>query len=136
MPYKPGESGNPGGRPHHGKDLAAYIGRKTNKGRRLVDELVAILDAPTAKTEHKLAAIHELADRYWGKAVSTTILDAQISVSDDSQLEQLTLQDVLAIRDKLRHDAWLAAHPIVDAPAAPVIQGYRYPVGGLPPPES
>ena len=41
-PWKPGQSGNPSGRPKGTKDLAGYVLETTDGGKELVDALVCI----------------------------------------------------------------------------------------------
>ena len=41
-PWKPGQSGNPSGRPKGTRDLAGYVLESTDGGKELVDALVAI----------------------------------------------------------------------------------------------
>ena len=41
-PWKPGQSGNPSGRPKGTRDLAGYVLESTGGGKELVDALVSI----------------------------------------------------------------------------------------------
>ena len=41
-PWKPGQSGNPSGRPRGTRDLAGYVLETTNGGKELVDALLSI----------------------------------------------------------------------------------------------
>ena len=41
-PWKPGQSGNPSGRPKGTRDLAGYVLETTDAGRELIDALVCI----------------------------------------------------------------------------------------------
>ena len=41
-PWKPGQSGNPSGRPKGTRDLAGYVLKATGGGRELIDALVSI----------------------------------------------------------------------------------------------
>jgi HEAT repeat protein len=63
MPFKPGQSGNPGGRPKqatHVRDLARA------QTERAILALIEALDDPKAK----VAAAQALLDRGWGKAAT------------------------------------------------------------------
>ena len=42
-PWKPGQSGNPSGRPKGTRDLAGYVLETTDGGKELIDSLLAIL---------------------------------------------------------------------------------------------
>ena len=41
-PWKPGQSGNPSGRPRGTRDLAGYVLETTDGGKELVDALICI----------------------------------------------------------------------------------------------
>ena len=41
-PWKPGQSGNPSGRPKGTRDLAGYVLETTDGGKELVDSLLSI----------------------------------------------------------------------------------------------
>ncbi|MAF37912.1 MAG: hypothetical protein CL696_03355 [Chloroflexi bacterium] len=45
-PWKPGQSGNPGGRPKGTRDLAGYVLEGTDGGKELADTLVSIAMTP------------------------------------------------------------------------------------------
>ena len=63
-PFKPGQSGNPGGRP---KGLAA-------KARAMGDRALEVIEAALGDPDRKvqLAAAREVFDRGWGKPVQMT----------------------------------------------------------------
>jgi hypothetical protein len=95
-PWKPGQSGNPSGRPKGTRDLAGYVLETTDIGKELVDSLVSIargvmpnvLDqegSSPRKDEQvrpadQLKAIEILLDRGFGR--SPQQLDVAHSVSD------------------------------------------------------
>ena len=95
-PWKPGQSGNPSGRPKGTKDLAGYVPETTDGGKELVDVLVSIargvmpnVPVPEGSRPRKnqqvrpadqLKAIEMLLDRGFGR--SPQQLDIAHSVSD------------------------------------------------------
>ena len=95
-PWKPGQSGNPSGRPRGTRDLAGYVLETTDGGKDLVDALVAIVrgvvpNVPVqegsrprkdqqVRPADQLKAIEMLLDRGFGR--SPQQLDIAHSVSD------------------------------------------------------
>ena len=95
-PWKPGQSGNPSGRPKGTRDLAGYVLETTDGGKELVDALVSIArgvmpNVPAqegsrprkdqqVRPADQLNAIEMLLDRGFGK--SPQQLDIAHSVSD------------------------------------------------------
>lgn len=63
-PWKPGQSGNPAGRP---KGIAAVVKERVEPGT-LVDILLEVATDSRAKPGERIAAVRELTDRGWGKA--------------------------------------------------------------------
>lgn len=62
--WKPGQSGNPAGRP---KGIAATV-RDATDPVALVAILLAVANDPRAKASERIAAVRELLDRGYGKA--------------------------------------------------------------------
>ena len=95
-PWKPGQSGNPSGRPKGTRDLAGYVLETTDGGKELVDALVSIVpgtmpNVPAqegsrprkdqqVRPAHQLKAIEMLLDRGFGR--SPQQLDIAHSVTD------------------------------------------------------
>ena len=95
-PWKPGQSGNPSGRPRGTRDLAGYVLETTDGGKELVDALVSIARGvmPNVAAQEgsrprkdqqvrpadQLKAIEMLLDRGFGR--SPQQLDVAHSVSD------------------------------------------------------
>ena len=95
-PWKPGQSGNPSGRPRGTRDLAGYVLQTTDGGKELIDALVSIARGvmPSVAVQKgsrprkdqqvrpadQLMAIEMLLDRGFGR--SPQQLDIAHSVSD------------------------------------------------------
>ena len=95
-PWKPGQSGNPSGRPRGTRDLAGYVLETTDGGKELVDALlslarcivpnVAVQEGSRPRKDQQvrpadqLKAIEMLLDRGFGR--SPQQLDIAHSVSD------------------------------------------------------
>ena len=95
-PWKPGQSGNPSGRPRGTRDLAGYVLETTDGGKELVDALVSIArgvmpDVPVqegsrprkdqqVRPADQLKAIEMLLDRGFGR--SPQQFDIAHSVTD------------------------------------------------------
>ena len=65
-PFKPGQSGNPSGRPKGAAGFAERIRQATKEGQDLMAWALAIAGNPKAKD--RMAAIKWLGDRGWGTA--------------------------------------------------------------------
>lgn len=75
--YKPGQSGNPGGRTKAHRELARYIRDKTLGGKELADICLTIARDDDADARVRLHAIEWLGDRGIGKPVQA--VDLQFS---------------------------------------------------------
>jgi len=78
-PWKPGQSGNPSGRPKGTRDLANVVMDASSDGEELVDLLLGIVRGgvpdlpgvtkhPVVRVADRLKAVEILLDRGWGKA--------------------------------------------------------------------
>jgi len=72
-PFRPGQSGNPGGRP---RGLAGRIREATREGADLVTFAMRVLNGETrgVTMRDRLEALYWLADRGWGKPVQSVEL--------------------------------------------------------------
>lgn len=86
MPFKPGQSGNPGGRP---KGLAAEARRLGDRALKVVEEALFDEDRKV-----QLAAANIVFDRGWGKPVQMTA-DLTNKLDDLSDAELDSAIDVL-----------------------------------------
>lgn len=84
MPYRPGQSGNPSGRPRGAKGLARYIASQTEDGRELVDRLLEMSRDPNTPVRERVLCTMHLLDRGVGKPMTT----AEIAVTIDAPLLQ------------------------------------------------
>ena len=65
QPFKPGQSGNPGGRPKAVSKVRELIDAE---GEDLVINLIAIARDPKESAKERISATKELLDRWLGKA--------------------------------------------------------------------
>ena len=117
-PWKPGQSGNPNGRPKGTRDLAGYVLETTDGGKALVDALVSIARGvmpnvavqkssrprkdQQVRPADQLKAIEMLLDRGFGR--SPQQLDIAHSVSDRplEHLSDETLQLLVENAEQLK----------------------------------
>ena len=114
-PWKPGQSGNPSGRPRGTRDLAGYVLETTDGGKELVDSLVSLARGimPNVSVQEgsrprkdqqvrpadQLKAIEMLLDRGFGR--SPQQLDIAHSVSD-RPLEHLFVETLRLLVENAR----------------------------------
>jgi hypothetical protein len=74
--WRPGQSGNPSGRPRTFYKLADRIRKRSNWGGRLVTFAFKVMDAkiPGVQMQHRMDALYWLADRGWGKPTQSVEL--------------------------------------------------------------
>ena len=92
-PWKPGQSGNPAGRP---RGIASAVKERVNP-EELVEILLGVARDERSKAPERIAAVRELADRGWGKAPAF----AAIEGSDPLELDVIA-QEIQGIADELR----------------------------------
>jgi hypothetical protein len=114
--FKPGQSGNPGGRP---KGIAKTV-RETCGGspERLAQVLLEIAENPKGRDRDRIAACSELLDRGWGKAPAFAAMEAD----DPLELGEIArevqgIADELARRRAGRETLPNGVRPSVKAPA-------------------
>ena len=97
IPWKPGQSGNPGGRP---KGLASYIRENTFDGRELADFLMSVMRGHEvfSKVTDRLKACEMLMDRAFGKHFAA---DTDPNIKPILDLTKLTPEE-LAFIDNVR----------------------------------
>jgi hypothetical protein len=77
-----GQSGNPKGRASAGAKFARVIRSRTNDGQALLEFALEVMEGKHgAELSDRIDALKWLADRGWGKAVETVVLE------DESQRE-------------------------------------------------
>lgn len=86
-PFKPGQSGNPGGRPRQSKDGRKML-REALPGA--VQVVIDVLNDPEAKPAERLTAAKIILDRVLGKATQPIVADVH------KEEEPVTLQQMMA----------------------------------------
>ena len=65
--FRPGQSGNPGGRPKAVSTVAVQIREQTRDGREIADFMLSVLRGPRRKVSDRMQAATWLADRGFGR---------------------------------------------------------------------
>ena len=78
--FKPGQSGNPGGRP---KMLAEVHELARQHTRAMIELLVSIAENPDAPTAARVAAAQVILDRAWGRPMQSVDLGTDVKLQID-----------------------------------------------------
>ena len=119
-PWKPGQSGNPSGRPRGTRDLAGYVLETTDGGKDLVDTLVSIARGAMPKVlvqegssprkdqqvrpADQLKAIEMLLDRGFGRSPQQLDIAHNVSSRPLEHLSDETLRLLVENARQLRED--------------------------------
>ena len=119
--WKPGQSGNPGGRP---KGVArAFRDALGGPPAVFAQVLLEIAIDPTARNADRITAAREILDRGWGKAVGFTDIEGADPLGDDEV--QAEIRAIAEQLERERHASW---HP--RAAFAEVLCGAQAPYRG------
>lgn len=97
-PWKPGQSGNPNGRP---SGLAKRIREATNEGQDLVDFMSEVFRNEREKTSDRITAATWLADRCWGRPAQAIELRSDEAGTVREQLERMTPEERAELRRRI-----------------------------------
>ena len=105
-PFKPGQSGNPGGRP---KGLAVLVREKTGDGTQLVNVMAGIaqgkllVEKRPPSHRDRIQAVEWLADRGFGSSPQFAVtVNNEVSVDTTKQPEELSVPQLKARLEELR----------------------------------
>lgn len=130
--FRPGQSGNPGGRP---QGVMEYARKQTKDGKVLVDLLVSIVKGekgirgvrPTF--DHRIQAVRELFNRGWGRVPDSEVADVRtiiLTVTDPRDLPVVNGDDGRpGDRGDVAPQATALPPPDLRAPASPPVSKPR-----------
>lgn len=100
-PWKPGQSGNPGGRP---KGFGAYIREKTEDGKEIVDFFLKVfrgedIDRRRPKLKDRVDAGSWLTDRGYGRPAQAVELSGPDGEPIKTDLSNLSTEDLIVLRE-------------------------------------
>jgi hypothetical protein len=93
-PFKPGQSGNPGGRP---KGLVSRIREQTRDGAEIADYMLGVFRDGEQPTKIRLEAAAWLADRGFGRAIQPT-REEFVDVPEGVGLDDLSREELAALK--------------------------------------
>ena len=94
--FKPGESGNPGGRPKEYAEVRELARKHTVEA---IDKIVEIMNAKKSSGNTVLAAACALLDRGYGKPAQSVDLTTTPGAMSDSEVEERAIA-ILQLRQK------------------------------------
>ena len=103
-PFKPGQSGNPGGRPKMSEDVREMLKAATPKAVRL---LVSVMDDDGQKTALRMDAAKTIIERVYGKPLQP--IDSTISGGLDVGLSDADRQLLAKVGARLEGDKSMLA---------------------------
>jgi hypothetical protein len=97
--FRPGQSGNPGGRPKSlAKATRALVGED---GMKLVEFWLSIMEDPMRRDSDRLEASRLLADRGWGKAANFEPLEGDpLGLEDAERAAEEFRAQILRLADR------------------------------------
>jgi len=98
--FKPGQSGNPEGRPRGTKEFAELIAKETRGGAELVEYALAVLRSKSAKAP-KVWAVEYLTERMLGKAPQTIELSGNDPAKEMLEIDY-TEAELLAMEEQAK----------------------------------
>ena len=111
--FKPGQSGNPGGRPI---SVKGYVDKRTRHGRSEIDTLYRISHDPKAGAAARISAANSLLDRLYGKPSQAV----EVSGPDGGPVELRALvAHMAATLTETQLDALIAAKDAAIAATVP-----------------
>lgn len=100
MPFKKGQSGNPGGRPKADKRLKELAREKTELA---LNTLIAIAENGKESASARVAAANAILDRGWGKPTQAVVGDPEQPIAGITRV-------IVSPGETLSAEAWQQKH--------------------------